>query len=333
MKILVTGGLGFIGSHTVVELIENGYEVVIVDNLVNSKVEVLDMIEKITKVRPKFYEYNMVNLSDMRKLFDENDIDGVIHFAGLKAVNESIQKPLEYYENNLVSTLNLLKCMRDKNIKNLVFSSSACVYGEPENNPILETFPNNKATNPYGRTKTFIEEILKDYYKADSEMKITILRYFNPVGAHPSGLIGEDPNGIPNNLMPYIIRVAEKKLDILRIFGKDYEGLKDGTCMRDFIHVVDLARGHIKALEHMNTPGVNIYNLGTGNPTSVLELVTAFNTVNGDIVKYEFAERREGDVPVCYANPNKAKEELEWVANHTIEDMCKDAWNFSKKKK
>ena len=332
MKILVTGGLGFIGSHTAVELIEAGHEVVIVDNLINSKIEVLDKIEKITKVRPKFYEYNMLNLNDLRKVFDENKFDGVIHFAGLKAVNESISKPVEYYENNIGSTLNLLKCMKDNDLFNIVFSSSACVYGEPKENPIDESFPSNQVTNPYGRTKCFIEEILKDCYKADNRMNITILRYFNPVGAHKSGLIGEDPNGIPNNLMPYILRVAEGKADKLHIFGNDYN-TSDGTCIRDFIHVVDLAIGHVKAIEHMEESGVKIYNLGTGKGTTVLELVTAFNRVNGDIVAYEFSDRREGDVAVNYAKTEKARIELEWEATHTIEDMCRDAWNFSKKKK
>jgi len=332
MKILVTGGLGFIGSHTVVELIEAGHEVVIVDNLINSKIEVLDKIEKITKVRPNFYEYNMLNINDLRKVFEEHEFDGVIHFAGLKAVNESISKPIEYYENNLESTINLLKCMKEKDIFNLVFSSSACVYGEPKENPIDEDFPCHEVTNPYGRTKSFIEEILKDCYKADNRLNITILRYFNPVGAHKSGLIGEDPNGIPNNLMPYILRVAEGKADKLQIFGKDYKTI-DGTCIRDFIHVVDLAIGHVKAIEHIDGSGVKIYNLGTGKGTTVLELVTAFNKVNGDLVKYEFVGRRDGDVAINYAKTDRARVELEWSATHTIEDMCRDAWNFSKKKK
>lgn len=332
MKILVTGGLGFIGSHTVVELIESGHEVVIIDNLVNSKIEVLDKIEKITKVRPQFYQYNLLRIEDLRKIFQEHKFDGVIHFAGLKAVAESIAMPLEYYENNIVGTLNLLKCMKENNLYNIVFSSSACVYGLPKENPIDESFPSNSATNPYGRTKCFIEEILKDCYIADNNYKITILRYFNPVGAHKSGLLGEDPNGIPNNLMPIMLKVAEGKADKLHIYGKDYD-TKDGTCVRDFIHVVDLAKGHVKAIERVVDNGVHIYNLGTGKGTSVLELIQSFNKVNGDLINFDFAERRPGDVPENYANPNKAKVELDWKAELTIDDMCKDAWKFSKGKK
>ena len=334
MKILVTGGLGFIGSHTVVELLNLGHEVVIVDNLVNSKIEVLDKIEKITKIRPKFYQINLLNKEDLRKVFGENTFDSVIHFAGLKAVGESIEKPLEYYDNNLTGTLNLLKCMRESEVKKLVFSSSACVYGFPKSNPIDESAPCNKATNPYGMTKCFIEQILKDMYASDNTWDFTILRYFNPVGAHSSGLIGEDPNGIPNNLMPYILRVAEGKSEKLKIFGNDYE-TEDGTCIRDFIHVVDLARGHVKAIEHMASEngGLHIYNLGTGKGTSVLELVNTFNNVNGDLVKFEFGDRRPGDVPVNFAKTDKAREELGFACEKTIEDMCKDSWNFSKHKK
>lgn len=331
MKILVTGGLGFIGSHTVVELINEGHEVIIVDNLCNSKIEVLDKIEKITKVRPKFYQINLLTIEDLRKVFDENEIEGIIHFAGLKAVSESISMPIEYYENNLGSTINLLKCMKEKNIKKLVFSSSACVYGDPKENPVDEDSPANLATNPYGRTKCFIEEILRDCYIADNSYRFTILRYFNPLGAHSSGLIGEDPNGIPNNLMPYILKVAEGKTDLLHIYGKDYD-TKDGTCIRDFIHVVDLAKGHVKAFEHIDEDGLHIYNLGTGKGTTVLELVTSFNRVNGDLVKYDFVDRRPGDVAVNYAKTDKAKAELGWVAELGIEDMCKDAWHFSTKK-
>lgn len=332
MKILVTGGLGFIGSHTVVELIESGHEVVIIDNLINSKIEVLDKIEKITKVRPTFYQYNLLILEDIRKVFHDHTFDGVIHFAGLKAVAESIAMPLDYYENNIVGTLNLLKCMKENNLYNIVFSSSACVYGLPESNPIDETFPSNSATNPYGRTKCFIEEILRDCYIADNNYRITILRYFNPVGAHKSGLLGEDPNGIPNNLMPIMLKVAEGKADMLHIYGKDYD-TKDGTCIRDFIHVVDLSKGHVKAIERVIENGVHIYNLGTGKGTSVLELVQSFNKVNGKLVNFDFADRRAGDVPVNYANPNKAKVELGWEAQLTLDDMCKDAWHFSKSKK
>lgn len=332
MKVLVTGGLGFIGSHTVVELISAGHEVVIVDNLYNSKIEVLDKIEKITKVRPKFYQINLLTIEDLRKVFDEHEFDGVIHFAGLKAVSESINMPIEYYENNLGSTINLLKCMKEKNIKQLVFSSSARVYGDTKENPVDESAPANLATNPYGRSKCFIEEILRDCYIADNTNKFTILRYFNPVGAHASGLIGEDANNIPNNLMPYIIKVAEGKDDLLHIYGKDYQ-TKDGTRIMDFIHVVDLAKGHVKAIEHMNTSGLHIYNLGTGTGTTVLELVTSFNRVNGNLVKYDFVERRPGDTAVNYAKTDKAKAELGWKAELNIEDMCKDAWNFSTKKR
>lgn len=333
MNILVTGGLGFIGSHTTVELIQNGHNVIIVDNLCNSKIEVLDKIEKITKVRPKFYQINLLRIDDLRKIFAENQIDSVIHFAGLKAVSESIKIPLDYYENNLISTINLLKCMKEYNVKNLVFSSSACVYGFPKSNPIDESAPSNLATNPYGRTKCMIEEILKDCYTADNTLNITILRYFNPVGAHASGLIGEDPNGIPNNLMPVLLKVAEGKSDILHIYGKDYQTV-DGTCVRDFIHVVDLAIGHVKAIEHANANGgFHIYNLGTGKGTSVLELVTTFNDVNGDLVKYDFAERRPGDVPENYAKTDKARDELGFECQKNITDMCRDSWNFSKHKK
>jgi UDP-glucose 4-epimerase len=332
MKILVTGGLGFIGSHSVVELIESGHEVVIIDNLSNSKIEVLDAIEKITKVRPAFYQFNLLTIEDLRKVFVEHTFDGVIHFAGLKAVAESIAKPLEYYDNNITGTINLLKCMKENNLYNIVFSSSACVYGTPDKNPIVETDASNRATNPYGRTKSMIEEILRDMYISDNNFRITILRYFNPVGAHKSGLIGEDPNGIPNNLMPIMLKVAEGKSDLLKIFGNDYN-TKDGTCVRDFIHVVDLAKGHVKAIERVIENGIHIFNLGTGTGTSVMELVNSFNKVNGNLVKYQFAERRPGDVAENYSSPKKAEEELGWKATLTLEDMCKDSWKFIKTKK
>lgn len=331
MKLLVTGGLGFIGSHTVVELVEAGHEVVIVDNLVNSKIEVLDNLQKIIGFKPKFYYVDLLNINHLKNVFKENNFDGVIHFAGLKAVAESIKKPLEYYENNIAGTINLLYCMREFGVKKIVFSSSACVYGVPETNPITEDFPSNMVTNPYGRTKYFIEEILKDCITADPTMFVTILRYFNPVGAHPSGLLGEDPNGIPNNLMPYIQRVADGRLEKLSIFGNDYP-TPDGTCVRDFIHVVDLAKGHVKAIEHIADKHLRIVNLGSGKGTSVLELVNAFNKVNGNKVKYDFAPRRAGDVPINYANPSRAKAELGWEAHLTLEDMCKDSWNFVQNK-
>ena len=329
MKILVTGGLGFIGSHTVVELIENGHEVVIIDNLCNSKITVLDAIEKITGVRPTFYQFNLLTIEDLRKVFVEHTFDGVIHFAGLKAVAESISKPLEYYENNITGTINLLKCMKENELYNIVFSSSACVYGLPEKNPIDESFPCNNATNPYGMTKCFIEQILKDCYQSNNKFKVTILRYFNPVGAHKSGLLGEDPNGIPNNLMPIMLKVAEGKSPKLEIYGNDYK-TKDGTCVRDFIHVVDLARGHVNAMERVTDNGVHIYNLGTGTGTSVLELVKTFNSVNGNLIKYDFSDRRPGDVPENYASTKKVKQELGWEAKESLEDMCKDSWNFIK---
>ncbi|MBE5738752.1 MAG: UDP-glucose 4-epimerase GalE [Clostridiales bacterium] len=329
MKLLVTGGLGFIGSHTVVELVEAGHEVVILDNLSNSRIEVLDNLEKIIGFKPKFYKADLMNIAEVRAIFEENEFDGVIHFAGLKAVGESVEKPLEYYENNIGGSINLLYCMRDHGVKKIVFSSSACVYGVPEQNPITEDSPSNQVTNPYGRTKFFIEEILKDCAIADPTMKITILRYFNPVGAHHTGLIGEDPNGIPNNLMPFIQRVADGRSDKLKIFGNDYP-TPDGTCIRDFIHVVDLAKGHVKAIEKIEDKTLRIVNLGTGKGTSVLELVDTFNKVNGDLVKYEFAPKRAGDVPANFANPERAKTELDWEAHLTIEDMCRDAWNFTK---
>lgn len=334
MRLLVTGGLGFIGSHTVVELVEAGHEVVIVDNLCNSKIEVLDNIAKIIGLKPKFYKIDLVDrggYETIHKVFEENKFDGVIHFAGLKAVGESVQKPLEYYHNNIDGTVNLLQAMREYKVNRLVFSSSACVYGVPKTNPITEDFPSNMVTNPYGRTKYFIEEILKDCIIAYPDMKVTILRYFNPVGAHKSGLLGEDPNGIPNNLMPFIQRVAEGKSDTLKIFGNDYP-TPDGTCIRDFIHVVDLAKGHVKAIEKIDEKNLRILNLGTGKGTSVLELVNAFNKTNGNLVNYEFAPRRAGDVPENFANPKKAKEEIDWEATLSIEDMCKDSWNFTKHK-
>ncbi len=331
MKILVTGGLGFIGSHTVCELLERNNEVVIVDNLCNSKIEVLDKIEEISKIRPKFYQTDLLNKEELREIFEKERVDAVIHFAGLKAVGESVRKPLEYYRNNIDGTLNLLECMKEFEVFNLVFSSSACVYGEPKSNPIDESFPSNCATNPYGKTKCMIEDILGDMFVSDNRFNFVILRYFNPVGAHASGLIGEDPNGIPNNLMPYILRVAEGKSDLLHIYGNDYP-TADGTGVRDFIHVVDLSIGHVLALEKVKTAGVHVYNLGTGKGTSVLELVTAFNKVNGDLVKFDYVERRAGDVAVNFARTDKAENELGFKATHTIEDMCKSAWNFSQHK-
>ena len=325
--VLLTGGLGFIGSHTAVELLENGYEVVIIDNLSNSKEDVKDKIEKITGKKVKFYKNDVRDIEALRKIFTENEIDSIIHFAGYKAVGESVKIPVDYYDNNINCTLALLKVMQEYNIKNLVFSSSATVYGRAESMPIYEHFPVT-ATNPYGRTKLFIEEILKDQYNADNTLNIAILRYFNPIGAHKSGLIGEDPNGIPNNLMPYITKVATGKLEKLSIFGNDYD-TKDGTGVRDYIHVCDLANGHVKALKKLETnSGLVIYNLGTGTGYSVLEIVNAFNEVCGNKVKYVFTNRREGDIDVCYASTEKAEKELGFKATHTLKEMCESSYNF-----
>ncbi len=327
MKVLVTGGMGYIGSHTVVELLENNYEVVIVDNLVNSKIDVLDKIEKITGKRPTFYQYDLCNYQDLETIFKENKIDVVIHFAGLKAVGESCEKPLLYYQNNLISTMNLLDIMAKYNCKRLVFSSSATVYGKPKSLPIQEDFPLS-TTNPYGSTKLFIEYMLKDLYKADPTWSIAILRYFNPIGAHQSYLLGENPNGIPNNLMPYIVKVATKELDHLNIFGNDYD-TKDGTGVRDYIHVVDLAKGHIKAVEKvLTTNKVDCYNLGTGVGYSVLEMVELFKKVNKVDVPYKIVERRSGDISSCYADPTYALKELGFKAEKTLEDMVRDSYQF-----
>ncbi len=330
MKILVTGGLGYIGSHTVVELLEEGYEVIIVDNLVNSKREVLDKIKKITGIAVTFYEYDLCDKEKINLVFDKEKIDAVIHFAGLKAVGESVEKPLLYYQNNLISTLNLLEAMQKHNVKKIVFSSSATVYGNPKSLPIYEDF-SLSATNPYGNTKLIIENILTDLYKSDNSFDITILRYFNPIGSHKSGLLGEDPNGIPNNLMPYIVRVATHELDVLNIYGSDYDTV-DGTGVRDYIHVLDLANGHVLALKN-NKSGLKIYNLGTGKGTSVLELVTMFEKVTGLKINKKIVSRREGDVAACYASNEKASKELGFKPKYNIEDMCLDSYNYIKKSK
>lgn len=330
MKVLLTGGLGFIGSHTAVQLLEAGEEVVIVDNLSNSERSVLGKIKKITGKEVKFYKYDLRKEAGLRRIFSENKIDAVVHFAGLKAVGESVQKPIEYYENNLESTINLLKVMREFGVKNLVFSSSATVYGNAEKMPLEEDFPTS-ATNPYGRTKLFIEEILKDVANSDPSWNIAILRYFNPVGAHSSGLIGENPRGIPNNLMPYISRVSVGVLDELSIFGNDYK-TKDGTGVRDYIHVVDLADGHLAALKKLKINcGLVIYNLGTGVGYSVLDMVNAYNKCCGGKVKYKFAPRRDGDVDECFASPDKALKELGWKATRTLEEMCESTYKFQLK--
>ena len=330
MSILVTGGAGFIGSHTVVELLEENEEIIIVDNFINSKPDVLDKIKEITKKDFKFYEVDMLNEEKMEEIFKENNIEAVIHFAGLKAVGESVEKPIEYYHNNITGTLVLLKLMKKYNCKKIIFSSSATVYGTPKEVPIKEDFPLS-TTNPYGSTKLMIEQILRDVCVADKEFCAILLRYFNPIGAHKSGLLGENPNGIPNNLMPYINQVALGKLDHLNVFGNDYPTV-DGTGVRDYIHVVDLAKGHVKALaKAREITGAEAYNLGTGRGYSVLEIVKAFEDSNNIKVKYEITARRPGDIAECYADPTKAKEELGWTANKTLDEMCKDSWNFTKK--
>lgn len=327
MTVLVTGGVGYIGSHTTIELIQKGKNVIIVDNLSNSNIVVLDRIEEITGVKPKFYEIDVQNREKLEIVFKENDIDSVIHFAASKAVGESVEKPLEYYSNNIKNTLVLLETMRKYNVKNFVFSSSATVYGDPHTCPILEDFPLS-ATNPYGQTKLMIENMLRDICKADKSLNVAILRYFNPVGAHKSGKIGEGPNGIPNNLMPYITKVAIGQLKELSVFGDDYN-TPDGTGVRDYIHVVDLALGHVKALEKLERkPGLVTYNLGTGNGYSVLEMVQAFSKASGRNIAYKIASRRPGDIAMCYADASKAKKELGWEAKYNIDEMCEDSWRW-----
>ena len=333
MSVLVTGGAGYIGSHTVVELLNTNREVIIVDDFSNSKPEVLDAIKKITGRDFKFYNIDYSDKEKMDKVFKENKIDAVLNFAGYKAVGESVQKPIEYYTNNVAGTLNLLDVMRNNNVKKFVFSSSATVYGKPEVIPITEECKTGGTTNPYGTSKLFIEQILKDLYKSDNSWDIVILRYFNPIGAHESGLIGEEPQGIPNNLMPYIVRVANGTLKELSVFGNDYN-THDGTGVRDYIHVVDLAKGHINALEKLEKEGqgLYIYNLGTGKGYSVLDIVKAFEESTGMKVPYKIAPRREGDIDICYSDPTKAKEELGWVAEKDLNQMCKDSWNYINKK-
>lgn len=333
MAILVIGGAGYIGSHTVVELLNENKEVIVVDNFSNSKPEMLGKIKKITNKDFKFYELDYSNKEKMDKVFAENKIDSVIHFAGYKAVGESVEKPIEYYTNNVSGTLNLLDVMRKHNVKTIIFSSSATVYGDPEVVPLTEMCKIGATTNPYGSSKLFIEQILKDVYKSDNTWDVCILRYFNPIGSHESGIIGEEPQGRPNNLMPYIVRVASGELEELSIFGNDYN-TPDGTGVRDYIHVVDLAKGHIKALEKLEKEksGIYIYNLGTGKGYSVLDMVHAFEKTTGQKIKYKITERRAGDIAICYADATKAKEELNWVAEKTLEDMCRDSWNYIKRK-
>ena len=326
--VLVTGGAGFIGSHTCVELLENGYSIVVMDNFVNSSMGAVEAIRKITGKDFPFYECDMLDEEAFEKIFAENSIDAVIHFAGLKAVGESVSKPLEYYHNNLTGTLILLKLMRKYHVKQFVFSSSATVYGSENPVPFKEDMKIGGTTNPYGTTKVMIEQILQDVCVADQEMQVALLRYFNPIGAHPSGLIGENPNGIPNNLMPYIARVAAGDLPCLSVYGDDYD-TPDGTGVRDYIHVCDLATGHIKALEKLDSiKGAEIYNLGTGCGSSVLEVVHAFEKASGRKVPYKITPRRAGDIATCYADVSRAKEEMHWQAKYNLDDMCRDSWNF-----
>ncbi len=330
MKILVTGGAGYIGSHTCIELLNNNYDVVVIDNLCNSSKESLNRVKTITGKEVTFYEQNILDESALANIFSEHDIDAVIHFAGLKAVGESVEKPLEYYQTNLTGTLVLFKVMRDFNVKNFVFSSSATVYGDPHTVPITEEFPLS-ATNPYGRSKLIIEEISHDLFVADSSWNIALLRYFNPVGAHKSGLIGEDPNGIPNNLIPYISQVAIGKREILSVFGGDYD-TPDGTGVRDYIHVVDLARGHIKALEKLTSkPGLVIYNLGTGQGYSVLEMIRAIENASHRKVPYQIVARRPGDIATCFADPAFALQEIGWKAEYGLDEMAEDTWRWQSK--
>ncbi|HEM3671481.1 TPA: UDP-glucose 4-epimerase GalE [Streptococcus suis] len=330
MSILVTGGAGYIGSHTVVELLKLGKEVVIVDDLSNASIQVLDRIEKITGKRPIFYELDVADKAALRSVFEKESIEAAIHFAGYKAVGESVEKPVMYYENNIMSTLALVEVMAEFGVKKIVFSSSATVYGLNNPSPLVENMPTS-ATNPYGYTKVMLEQILRDLEVSDKEWSVALLRYFNPIGAHESGLIGEDPAGIPNNLMPFIAQVAVGKRAELSVFGNDYDTV-DGTGVRDYIHVVDLALGHIKALEKISdTTGVYTYNLGSGQGTSVLELVQAFEKVNGVPVPYKIVDRRPGDVATCYANADKALAELNWKTEKTIEVMCRDTWNWQSK--
>lgn len=332
MNVLVCGGTGYIGSHICVELLNAGYEVTVIDDFSNSRPEVLGYIKQITGKEVKFYEFNILDEEKTEAVFKENKLDAVIHCAAFKAVGESVEKPIEYYTNNLTTTLIVSKMMKKYHVNQIVFSSSATVYGDPETVPITEDCKLGETTNPYGTSKAMMERILTDVQHACPEMSVTLLRYFNPIGAHESGLIGEDPKGIPNNLMPYIMKVATGELECLGVFGDDYD-THDGTGVRDYIHVVDLAKGHVKAIEHYANPGVHICNLGTGTGYSVLDLVKAFEIVNNVKVKYVIKDRRPGDIATCYANPARAKEELDWVATKGIDEMCRDTWNYALKHK
>ena len=330
MAILVTGGAGYIGSHTVIELQNAGYDVVVLDNLSNSSPKSLERVEKITGKSVPFYKADILDRDALNEIFDKESIDSCIHFAGLKAVGESVAKPWEYYENNIAGTLTLVDVMRKHNVKNIIFSSSATVYGDPAFVPITEECPKGQCTNPYGWTKSMLEQILTDIQKADPEWNVVLLRYFNPIGAHKSGTIGENPNGIPNNLMPYITQVAVGKLKCLGVFGDDYD-TPDGTCIRDYIHVCDLADGHVKAVEKLKcNPGIEIYNLGTGKGSSVLDVVKTFEKASGVKIPYEMKPRRAGDVPVNYCDATKAEKELGWKAKRDLFDMCEDSWRWQK---
>ncbi len=330
MSVLVTGGAGYIGSHCCVELLNDGYNVIAVDNLSNSKKEALDRVESITGKSLHFHQADITDREALDEIFAKYDIDSVIHFAGLKAVGESVEKPLHYYYNNVTGTIRLCEVMHEHNVKNIVFSSSATVYGDPEDVPITEDFP-LKPTNPYGRSKLMVEQVLSDLHQADPSWNVVLLRYFNPVGAHESGQIGEDPTGIPNNLMPYISQVAVGKLDELKVFGDDYP-TRDGTGIRDYIHVVDLCIGHLDALEKVKEePGLEVYNLGTGQGYSVLEMIEAFEKASGKEIPYTITDRRPGDIAECFADPSKAEKELGWKAERGIDDMCSDTWNWQSK--
>ncbi len=331
MKILVTGGAGYIGSHTCVELLNEGYEVVVMDNLYNSSEKSLDRVQQITGKTLTFYQTDMLDREGVHEIFEKEQIDAVIHFAGLKAVGESVAKPIEYYHNNITGTLILCDEMRKHNVKNIIFSSSATVYGDPAQIPITEDCPKGTPTNPYGWTKSMLEQILTDIHTSDPEWNVILLRYFNPIGAHKSGLIGEDPKGIPNNLLPYIAQVAIGKREKLGVFGNDYD-TPDGTGVRDYIHVVDLAKGHVKAIKKLaDKDGVNVYNLGTGNGSSVMEVLHAFEKACGRKLPYEIKARRPGDIATCYSKCDKAERELGWTAEYGIDEMCADSWNWQSK--
>lgn len=330
-KVLVTGGAGYIGSHTCLELIQKGYNVIVVDNLANGKIEALNRIEKITNVKLTFYQKDLRNIDSLKNVFRENNIQSVIHFAGYKAVGESVQNPLLYYDNNVLATINLLRVMQEFEVENLVFSSSCTVYGKPENVPVKEG-QELRPNNPYGRSKKIVEDIIEDFFISSSSLSVSILRYFNPIGAHPTGIIGEDPKGIPNNLLPYISKVASGKLTELKVFGDNYE-TEDGTGVRDYIHVVDLAKAHILALEELWDKHnlFEIYNLGTGKGYSVLEVIEAFYKVSGKEIPYKITQRRPGDIGAIYADPSKANTQLGWYAEKSLMDMCNDMWNWEVK--